>query len=225
MVEPLQTGTPVSPTDIDHLVYGGLVVTGEEGQEELVAGVQRPVELRVDIVEVQGVVLIVVRQLQEHIHVGASGGHQERGLVLDDRTFDGPFGGEQTDGGTTVPAVLVACSSRDVEHGRRGAAVLGGQQSFVECAGCQGIVVEGGEETAHMSYVVDGGVVEQHLVLCRRAASYLEAAGGIALGLDTGQQLDGAHDIVLAKQLRRRCQVLQLQHLGTRLHVLYALPG
>ena len=186
MVQPLQTGAPVPPTDIDHLVYGGLIVAGEEGQEEWVAGIQRPVELRVDIVEVQCVVLIVVRQFQEHIHVGASGGHQKRGFVLDDRPFDGPFGGEQTDGGTTVPAVPVACPSRDVKYRRRGAAVLGGQQSFVECAGCQGIVVEGGEETAHMSYVVDGGIVEQHLVLCRRAASYLKAAGGIALGLDTG---------------------------------------
>ena len=76
-----------------------------------------------------------------------------------------------------------------------------------------------------MSHVIDGRIIEEHLVLCRRTATHLKPAGGIALRLHTGQQLDAAHDVVLAEQLWCRCQVLDLYHLGTRLHVLDTLTG
>ena len=74
-----------------------------------------------------------------------------------------------------------------------------------------------------MPHVIDWGVVEKHLVLCRCATTYLETAGGVAFRLHTRQQLDRAHDVVLAKQLRCGCQVLNLQHFSTCLHILDAL--
>ena len=59
MVEPFQTGRQVVPTHIDHILYGGTVVACEECQEQLVALVDRPVQFRIDIVEIEGVVLEV----------------------------------------------------------------------------------------------------------------------------------------------------------------------
>ena len=76
-----------------------------------------------------------------------------------------------------------------------------------------------------MADVVDWCIVEEHQVLGRRAAAHLETARRIALGLDARQQLDAAHDVVLAEELRGSRQFLQLQLLGTGLHALQSLPG
>ena len=73
MVEPLQTGGHIAPADVYHLVDSRLVVAREEGQEQLVTVVECPVQLGVDVIEVEGVVLEIVRQLQEHVHISSSG--------------------------------------------------------------------------------------------------------------------------------------------------------
>ena len=76
-----------------------------------------------------------------------------------------------------------------------------------------------------MTYIIHRGIVEEHLILSRGAASYLKTAGGIAFRLHARQQLDTAHDVVLAEQLGSRCQVVYLQHLGSCLYVLDTLTG
>ena len=84
----------------------------------MVTLVDDPVGLHVDVVEVDDVVTEVVRQFQEGIHITASGGDEQRGLVLQDRPFHSPFGGEQADGGSAVPLPFVASPARHVEHCR-----------------------------------------------------------------------------------------------------------
>ena len=225
MMEPLQTARQVAPTDVDHVLQGRAVITCEEGQEELVAGGQRPVELRIDIVEIEGVVAEVFAELEEGIEIGATGSDEHRQFVLDERTLDGAFGRQQTDGGAAMPLLFVAGAAADVEDGGGGTAILRGQQTFIECGTGQGIVVEGGEEAGQMTDIVDRTVVEQYHVLGRRAAADLETARGIALGLDARQQLDAAHDVGLAEQLRGGGQFLQLELFGTGLYALQALAG
>ena len=104
MVEPLQTSGHVAPADIHHLVDGRLVIAGKEGQEQLVAVVECPVQLGVDVIEIEGVVLEIVRQLQEHIHISTPSSNQKRQFILDDRPFERAFCREQSDGCPAVPA-------------------------------------------------------------------------------------------------------------------------
>ena len=225
MMEPLQTARQVPPTDVDHVLQGRAVITRKESQEELVAGGQRPVELRIDIVEIEGVVAEVFAELEEGIEIGATGGDEHRQLILDERTLDGAFGRQQTDGGAAMPLLFVAGAAADVEDGGGGTAILRGQQTFIECGTGQGIVVESGEEAGQVTDIVDRTVVEQYHVLGRRAAADLETARRIALGLDARQQLDAAHDVGLAEQLRGCGQLLQLELFGTGLYALQALAG
>jgi len=225
VVQPFQARRQVAPAYIYHILHRRLVVPREERQEQLVVGVDGPIHLGVDVVEVERVVLEVVGEFQEQVHIGAPGAHQERYLVFDDRPFDGGLRGQDADGGPAVETAPVARLSLDVEHGRGGSAILGGQQTLVERGTGQRVVVEGGEETANVADVIDGGIVEEHLVLCRGATAHLEAAAGVALRLHAGQQLDGAHEVVLSEQLGCGRQVLYLQHLRARLHVLDALAG
>ena len=92
MVQPLQIGRHVIPTDISHLLHSRLVVTGEKRQEQLIAPPHRPVQFRVHIKEIEGVVLEVFRGFQEHVHIGAPCRQQKRHLVLHKRPFDRAFG-------------------------------------------------------------------------------------------------------------------------------------
>ena len=85
---------------------------------------------------------------------------------------------------------------------------MGGQQTFIEGGSCQGIIVEGREESGQMSYIIDGTVVEEYQVLGRRTPSYLETARCIAFRLNARQQLDASHDVGLAEQLRGSGQLL-----------------
>ena len=94
---------------------------------------------------------------------------------------------------------------------------MGRNESLVERGRGQGIVVEGREETGQMAYVVDGCLVIEDGILCRRTATHLKAAGSIALGLDTRQQLYGAHDVGLAEKCRLRGEFLHLYLFSTYL--------
>ena len=71
-MEPLQVGGEVAPADVNHLLHGCAVIAGEETQEELVAVGDGPVELGVDIVEVECVVLEVLAHLQEGVEIGTA---------------------------------------------------------------------------------------------------------------------------------------------------------
>ena len=102
MMDPFQTCRQVVPAYIDHILYGGTVVACEERQEQLVTLVERPVQFRIDIIEIEGVVLEVGRELQEHIHIRAARGDEECRLVLQDGPLEGTLCREQADGGTTM---------------------------------------------------------------------------------------------------------------------------
>ena len=102
---------------------------------------------------------------------------------------------------------------------------MGGQKTLVEGGTCQGVVVEGGEETGQVTDIVDRTVVEQYQVLGRGTSTDLEAARGIALRLDTRQQLDATHDVGLAEELGGCGQFLQLELFGTGLYTLQTLAG
>ena len=198
-------------------------MTREEGQVHLVLGVDGPVQFHVHVIEVKGVVLEVLRGLQQQVHIRPPRCHQQRGLVFRDRTLQRTLRREQSHARPTMPATPVSSPARDVEHCRRCPAILGRQQTLVEGRRGQGVFVERGEQTGQVTGVIDGCQVEEHLVLGRRASSHLETARGVALRLHTRQQLDAPHDIRLSEQLWGRGQVLYLDHLRTRLHVLDAL--
>ena len=77
VMEPLQTSREVAPTDIDHVLQGCTVVTCKETEEELVAGRHRPIDLRIDIIEIKRVVLEVVAEFEKGIEISAAGSDEE----------------------------------------------------------------------------------------------------------------------------------------------------
>ena len=115
-VQPLHAERHVAPTDIRHLTHIRPVAAGEEGQEHLVALSQRPVNLRVHVVEVKLIVAEVLGCLQQQIHVRPAGRDQHRGFVLHERTLDHPLRRQKADAPPTVPGLLVARLARNVEH-------------------------------------------------------------------------------------------------------------
>ena len=92
MMEPLQTTRQVSPTNIDHVLQSGAVVASEETEEELIVGRHRPIEFRIDIIEIECIVLEVVAEFEEGIKVGAAGCYEKRQFVLYNRSFNSAFG-------------------------------------------------------------------------------------------------------------------------------------
>ena len=52
MVQPLQTGRQIIPSDVNHIVDGRTVFARKETQEELVILVDGPVGLCIDVVEI-----------------------------------------------------------------------------------------------------------------------------------------------------------------------------
>ena len=191
----------------------------EERQEQLVTLTKLTVHLGVEVVEVEVVVLEVVESFQEEVHVGTPGRHHHGRLLLQQRSFEESLGREQSDAAAAVPLVAVASAAGHVEHGCRGVAELCGNQAFVERGGSQRVVVEGGKQSCQMAHVVDRGIVVEHGVLRRCTATHLEAAGGVALHLHAGQQLQRAHDVVLAQQGGRILQFLQLYLLSANLGI------
>ena len=77
VMEPLQTSRQVTPTDVNHVLQSGTVIAGEETEEELVTGCDGPVNLRVDIVEIERIVLEVLVELEEGIEIRSTGGDEE----------------------------------------------------------------------------------------------------------------------------------------------------
>ena len=73
MMQPFQTCCDVTPADIYHILYGGSVVACKECQKQLVTFAYRPVCLRIDIIEIQGVVSVVLRQFQECVEIASAG--------------------------------------------------------------------------------------------------------------------------------------------------------
>ena len=91
MMEPLQTARQVPPADVDHFIQSRAVIACEETEEQLVARGHCPVNLRIDIVEIERVVLEIITELEESVEIGATGGNKKRQLVLDNRPLDGAF--------------------------------------------------------------------------------------------------------------------------------------
>ena len=77
VMEPLQTSRQVTPTDVNHILQGGTVIACEETEEELVTGCYGSVNLRVDIVEIERIVLEVLVELEEGIEIRSTGGDEE----------------------------------------------------------------------------------------------------------------------------------------------------
>ena len=55
-------------------------------------GHYRPVDLRIDIVEIERVVFEVIAEFEEGIEISATGGDEERQFVLHNRSLDSTFG-------------------------------------------------------------------------------------------------------------------------------------
>ena len=55
-------------------------------------GRHRPVDLRIDIVEIERVVLEVIAEFEEGIEISATGGDEERQFILHNRSLDSTFG-------------------------------------------------------------------------------------------------------------------------------------
>ena len=92
VMQPFQIECHIAPADVSHLIHSRTVVAGEEGKEQLVLRVEHPVEFRVDIVEIKGIVPEILRGFQKKVHIGTTSRHQQRSLILRDRPFDGAFG-------------------------------------------------------------------------------------------------------------------------------------
>ena len=92
VVQPSEAGGEIVPTDIRHLLHRCTIVTSEEGQEHLVPFVDRPVQLRIHVVEIERVVAEVLRCLQQQVHISASCRDQHRQFVFHQRPFDCSLG-------------------------------------------------------------------------------------------------------------------------------------
>ena len=142
MVQPLQTGRKVIPTYVHHLIDSSTVVSCEETQEQLIILVDGPIGLGVNIVEVQGVSLKIGRELQEHIHIRATGCDKERGLIFYNRTFEGSLCSKESDAGATMQFALIARLTYDIKYSRGSPTILCRKQTLVERGRHQRIAVE-----------------------------------------------------------------------------------
>ena len=125
MVKPLQTGREVLPTNIGQFLNDRTVVSCKETEKQLVTTVNNPVGLHVYIVEIEFVALKLIREVQKQVHVTTACCQEQCSLILHDGCLNGGLRGQQSDVQTTMQMLFIACATCDVEHSRRGIAILG----------------------------------------------------------------------------------------------------
>ena len=95
--------------------------------------------------------------------------------------------------------LVVAVVLCDVEHRTEAAAETGGEGALVEGDVFHGVGVEGREETAEVTDVVEWHAVEEEEVLVGSAAAHVHAAVALAAALHAGHELQGLDDVGLAE--------------------------
>ena len=157
--------------------------------------------------------------LDKEVDVGGASCREIGGTVVAHRSVGFNLRREQAHGGGEMMPVRVAAACADVQHRRRAATIAGRHQPLVEVDIAHRIVVERREEPHQVAHVVNGGAVEQNLVLCRCAASHLIAAQAVALHLHARQELQTLDDIALAQHGRQLAHRLHVHLLHTYLQV------
>ena len=144
-VQPVGRGRRVAPLHVHEVFQSQVVTSTEERHRQTVALTQTEIEPQVDIIEVHGVVLIILRGLQEQVEIGAATCKEEGGggiihrltigrlLILElQRAFGIDLSREQTDGAAIMIAVQIARTGVDIKNRRGATTQLGGHQSFIE---------------------------------------------------------------------------------------------
>ena len=90
----------------------------EKSQEELITTVRRPVELYVEIIEIEGIIPKILRGLQQEVHIRSACRHQQRGLVFGDRAFNCSLCSKQSYTRSSMPSTPVTRLTCNVEYGR-----------------------------------------------------------------------------------------------------------
>ena len=146
------------------------------------------------------VVAVLRHEVEQPVGISRTPAYDEGGTVLYDRALEVEVPGKQAHAERAGYFLGVALAPADVQHGRYAAAELCGDGALVKLHLAYDVRVESGEDAEEVRGVVYDAVVEQDEVLVCGTAAHVEAAGGLAHGLDSGKRKHGLDYVSLAKR-------------------------
>ena len=137
--------------------------------------------------------------LQDPVGIRGPRSRDDRRLALDDGPFHVQAAGQEADAGGPAPMVQVAGFAVDLQDRGHPPAEFRRDGTLVQFHVIDDIRVEGGEDAEQVGRIVDGVSVEQDEVLVGAAAADVEAAGGLAHGLDARKREDRLDHVALTE--------------------------